>query len=298
MYASFALFTGIFLAFVFGNPFSGMSKKLVRKLLPWSIVGLGFGTDLSEVITVGFTSIWYTFFGILFTAIFGIFLGYVFNISRNLSVLITFGTAICGGSAIAAISPAIKADHHDTSTALAVVFLLNSIALLLFPFIGHLLDLSQEQFGLWSALAIHDTSSVVGATMQYGAESLSIGTTIKLARALWIVPITFMISIIYTHKFNKHLKKGGSKPQKPWFILWFLCAAACVTWIPFLKTPGMYIRHIAEVGLIFTLFLIGSNFSKSSLKQLGIKPFLQGVLLWLVILILTLLAIYFKIISV
>jgi len=187
MSAGIAVVSGIILSVVFENPYIEKSKKIASKLLTWSVIGLGFGMNLIIVAKVGLHGIGYTVIGIVVCTILGLFLGKWLRNQRDTSVLITFGTAICGGSAIAAIAPTIKAKHHEISVALAIVFLLNAVSLFIFPFVGHFLHLSQDQFGLWSALAIHDTSSVVGATLQYGPQALNVGTTVKLARALWII---------------------------------------------------------------------------------------------------------------
>lgn len=282
MRAALALFAGITLSLIVGNPYAAFTKKWMSVLLTWSVVGLGFGINLMTVASVGATGIGYTVLSIGFCAMLGLALGRFLKNPRDASVLITFGTAICGGSAIAAIAPAIRAEAHDISVALAIVFVLNAIALFVFPVIGHHLQLTQEQFGLWSALAIHDTSSVVGATLQYGPQALETGTTVKLARALWIVPLTLIIGWVYSHFiFKKMPAKPGQTLKKPWFILGFLLASAIVTWIPFMKTPGFYIRMLAEAGLVLTLFCIGANLSRSTLQAMGLRPFIQGFLLWL-----------------
>lgn len=292
MSAGLAVISGIILATLFHNPYLNFTKKITPKLLTWSVVGLGCGMNLITVAKVGATGISYTFISIFFTAFVGLLLGFLLRNSRDTSVLITFGTAICGGSAIAAIAPTIKAKGPEISVALAIVFLLNAIALLIFPPIGHYFHLSQHQFGLWSALAIHDTSSVVGASLQYGKEALEVGTTVKLARALWIIPVTLGLSFFYSkYIFHSVHSEEASKPKKPWFILGFLLAAALVTWVPVLKEPGFIARHIAERVLILTLFCIGANLSRSAIKSVGIKPFVQGFLLWIVTAVVVLFAI-------
>ena len=298
--AGIAVISGIVLSLVFGNPYPEVTKKIASKLLTWSVVGLGFGMNLITVASVGLHGIGYTIVSILFCTILGIALGRLLKNQRDTSVLITFGTAICGGSAIAAISPTIKAKHHEISVSLAIVFLLNGISLFIFPFVGHQLGLSQNQFGLWSALAIHDTSSVVGASLQYGAQALNIGTTVKLARALWIVPITFILGLVYSQFVFKKLNQDGKAEtvKKPWFILGFIAAAAIVTWIPVLKIPGLFIRDIAEQALVVTLFCIGANLSRSAIKTVGVKPFIQGIVLWVIMASVSLLAIYTNIISI
>lgn len=288
MRAGLAIFLGISLSFLLENPYQTYTKHWVSRLLTWSVVGLGFGMNLITVAKVGVQGIGYTLFSIAFCLIAGLILGRLFKIPRDTSVLITCGTAICGGSAIAAIAPAIRAKGHDISLALATVFLLNAIGLFVFPPLGHYLNLSQASFGLWSALAIHDTSSVVGATMQYGQEALEVGTTVKLARALWIVPLTFLISFIYSRFIWHKEETQAQKPKRPWFILGFLVAAALATWVPWFAQPGQIIRQIAEQGLVLTLFLIGANVSRTTLKEVGLAPFMQGVLLWLVMGVVTL----------
>ena len=294
MSAGLAVLSGVALSLIFHNPFPEVTKKIAATLMTWSVVGLGFGMNLIVVAKVGAHGIGYTLLSISLCALLGLSLGYVLKNKRDTSVLITFGTAICGASTIAAIAPTIRAKHHEITVALAIIFMLNAVALFVFPPIGHLLHLSQEQFGLWSALAIHDTSSVVGATLQYGDEALNVGTTVKLARALWIVPLTIIIGFYYSrmifHKEESHMQ---GKAKKPWFILGFLLAAASVTWIPFLKQPGLIIREVAEQALVVTLFCIGANLSRDTIKTVGIKPFVQGILLWVMMGMLTLLAIYY-----
>ena len=298
MGAGIAVVCGIFFSLVFGNPYLESTKKIASKLLMWSVVGLGFGMNLLVVAKVGAHGIGYTVVGIALCTGLGLFLGYWLKNQRDTSVLITLGTAICGGSAIAAIAPTIKAKHHEISVALAIVFLLNAVSLFIFPFIGHLLGLSQDQFGLWSALAIHDTSSVVGATMQYGPQALNVGTTVKLARALWIVPVTLIVGLVYARTvFKQDHLESQEKMKKPWFILGFLAAAALVTWVPSLKPTGFFIRDISEQALIVTLYCIGANLSRAAIKQVGVKPFVQGFFLWASMASLTLAAIYFKIIA-
>ena len=298
MSAGIAVISGIILSVVFENPYIEKTKIIASKLLAWSVVGLGFGMNLITVAKVGLHGIGYTILSILLCTIMGILLGKWMSNKRDTSVLITFGTAICGGSAIAAISPTIKAKHHEISVALAIVFLLNAVSLFVFPSVGHALKLTQSQFGLWSALAIHDTSSVVGATLQYGAQALDVGTTVKLARALWIVPITFILGSIYSRYIFNKAEHGEMGPvKKPWFILGFLGAAALVTWVPVLKAPGLFIRDISEQALIVTLFCIGANLSRAAIKSVGVKPFIQGLILWILMASITLFAIYFKFIS-
>ncbi len=289
MSAGIAVLSGIVLSLTLGNPYAEWTRKITSTLLTWSIVGLGFGMNLMLVVHVGVQGIGYTIISIVLAMTLGLCLGRVFKNSGEGSLLITVGTAICGGSAIAAIASTIRAKHENTSVALAVVFVLNAVALFVFPVIGHLAQLTQTQFGIWSALAIQDTSSVVGATLQYGHQSLEIGTTVKLARALWIVPMTIAIGAIYARR--THHEPGKAKAKKPWFILGFLLAAALVTWVPSLQTAGMKIHNIATQVLVAALFCIGSNLSRTTLKTLGLRPLLQGLILWIVLATTTFIAI-------
>ncbi|WP_222435661.1 YeiH family protein [Fluviispira vulneris] len=291
--AGLAVLSGILLSLILQNPYHKQTKQIAAKFLSWSIIGLGFGMNLIKVAEVGLNGVTYTIIGIALTLILGIIIGKILNNKRDMSLLISVGTAICGGSAIAALAPAIKANNNDISVSLAIVFILNALALFIFPPIGEFFNLSQVQFGLWSALAIHDTSSVVGATLAYGEQSLEMGTTVKLARAIWIVPVVFLIGIYYAKYIFKNGENPKEKVKKPWFIIWFLLAAAIVTWVPSLQAPGQIIRGISERMLIIILFCIGSNLSRSAIKSVGIHPFIQGVLLWLIMASLTFMAIYF-----
>ena len=272
-----ALMVGIAVALTMGNPYPVTTARLVTPLLQISVVGLGAGMNLAEVGRAGVHGFFYTVIGIALTMSIGLTLGRLIRTERDTSLLVTVGTAICGGSAIAAVAPAIRAKSHDVSVALATVFFLNAVALFIFPWIGHHLGLGQMQFGVWSALAIHDTSSVVGAAMQYGARALEIATTIKLTRALWIVPVTFAIGMLW----NRGNKEAGSgKAKRPWFILGFLAAAALVTWIPSLKHSGNLVFVSAQRSLVVTLFLIGSGLSRRALQVVGRRPLIQGFVLW------------------
>lgn len=275
-----ALLTGVVIAVAFGNPYLEHTRKWTHKLLTWSVVGLGAGMNLETVARVGIQGLGYTMTSIAFVLVLGFILVKLLNIEKETGLLITIGTAICGGSAIAAVTPVLRAKHHNVSVALGTVFILNAMALVIFPPVGHFLQMSQEHFGLWSALAIHDTSSVVGATVSYGAKAAEVGTTVKLARALWIVPLAFAIGFIV----NRNNKNGGEagKAKKPWFILGFLIAAALVTWVPQLKPAGHIVEMVAKRTLVVTLFLIGAGLSKETLKQVGLRPFILGVLLWLI----------------
>lgn len=281
----FALFAGIVLAFTIGHPFYSINGKLTKILLQTSVVGLGFGMNVYDAVEAGKDGLIFTVFSITTTILLGIFLGKIFKTPKKTSILISSGTAICGGSAIAAVSPVIDADQDETSVALGIIFILNSIALFIFPPIGHLLHLDQEQFGFWSAIAIHDTSSVVGAAQRYGDKALQIATTIKLERTLWIIPI----SIIFAFIFGKG--KGKKKISIPYFILYFIIAMLISSFIPQIQPVAEVITFGAKRCLTLTLFLIGAGLSPNTFKQVGVKPLLQGVLLWLFISVLSLAAI-------
>lgn len=284
-----ALFLGVALAVSVGNPYLSLTKKWAQKLLPIAVIGLGAGMNLHVVGQVGLAGFGYTIIGIAATMAIGLFLGHVFKSDRETSLLITVGTAICGGSAIAAVAPSIRAKNQNVSVALGTVFILNATALVFFPFVGHYVALNETQFGLWSALAIHDTSSVVGASLQFGAHAVEVATTVKLARALWIVPITLIIGFLYSRK--ETTSETPEKAKRPWFILGFLIAAAIVTLIPTLQPAGHAIERAAKQLMVLTLFLIGSNLNRETIRAVGIKPFLQGAILWLIVLSATLSAI-------
>lgn len=288
-----ALLLGIAVALTVGNPYLAFTRKVTPKLMAYAIIGLGAGMDLIVVGRVGLQGIGYTVIGISLTYLLGMSLAKLLKIRGDTGLLVTTGTAICGGSAIAALAPAISAKTEEVSVALATVFCLNALALVIFPPLGHLLEMSQGQFGLWCALAIHDTSSVVGSAMQFGPEALAIGTTVKLARALWIVPVVWVISTIREHHTKSAAVEGSPviKAKKPWFILGFLAVAAVVTFIPALKEPGEFVALVARRGLVVTLFLIGANLTKATLKSVGVRPLAQGVALWLTVSSVTLAAI-------
>lgn len=294
--SSIALFLGLVLALAFGNPYSQLMGKYTHRMLALSVVGLGGGMNLKVIAEVGLQGVGYTVVGILFTFTLGSLLGRALKIPKATSTLISVGTAICGGSAIAAVTPVIRAKQHETTVALATVFILNALALMSFPILGHIFELTQDQFGLWSALAIHDTSSVVGATLEYGSRALEVGTTVKLARALWIIPVALLISAFY--KQDKSDAKKTVKAKKPWFILGFIIMAAVVTWVPELQDTGHFIEGLARKLMVLTLFFIGSSLTWSRLKSVGVKPFLQGVLLWIVVSVSTLLAILSNVIQI
>ena len=284
-----ALALGLILAFTIGNPFPEQTKKTTKILLQASVVLLGFGMNLTAVVNAGKNGILFTIATIFGTLILGYTIGKLLKINEKISALISSGTAICGGSAIAAVAPAIDADSEETSVSLGTVFILNSIALFIFPFIGHALNLTENQFGVWSAIAIHDTSSVVGAAAKYGDQALQIATTVKLARALWIAPVALLFAFLYRSKNTA--KK--TKIAIPWFIFLFLLATVIRTYTPSEIPPSIFdsLVNLAKAGLTVTLFLIGASLSRETLKKVGIKPLIQGVFLWLLISIVSLWAV-------
>ncbi len=273
--APIALVLGIVVANVIGNPFPKQAAKGTKYLLQASVVGLGFGIHAQTALQAGSQGFLFTVVSIFGTLLLGYFMGKLLKVDSKTSQLVSVGTAICGGSAIAAISPIIQAEQKQISVSLGIVFILNSVALFLFPVIGHLLDLSQAQFGLWSAIAIHDTSSVVGAASEYGPEALKIATTVKLARALWIIPVSFGMAFIY--------KNSAGKVTIPYFIGWFVVAMLLNSFIPAVHTESPYIVSVAKAGLTLTLFLIGASLSITMLKSVGPRAMVQGLVLWVII---------------
>ena len=269
-----ALLGGLIYGFTVEHPFHAESRKLSKFLLQLSVVALGFGMNLHQVLRAGRSGFFYTALSITGAILLGLALGKVFGVGKRPAFLISAGTAICGGSAIAAVGPIANANEEEMAISLGAVFILNSIALLLFPWIGFHLGMTQEQFGLWSALAIHDTSSVVGAAARYGAIALGIATTVKLARALWIVPLSFVTAAT---------TKSKAKVQWPWFILFFGLAALLNTLLPGLSKGFASLSHLGAIGLTATLFLIGTGLDKKALKQVGVRPLVQGVVLWVIV---------------
>jgi len=270
----FALLGGLIYGLTVMHPFHAESKKLSKFLLQASVVALGFGMNLHEVLHAGRSGFLYTALSITGAMLLGLGLGYLIHVQKKAAFLISAGTAICGGSAIAAVGPIAEASEEEMAVSLGTVFILNSVALFLFPVIGIALHLSQTQFGLWSALAIHDTSSVVGATAKYGAEALGVGTTIKLARALWIVPLSVVTAIFL---------KSKARIQWPWFILLFCLAAMLNTLFPTFNGTFGALNHLGRIGLTVTLFLIGTGLNKQTLAKVGIRPLLQGLILWIIV---------------
>ncbi len=278
-----ALTTGILFGLSFKHPYIGESRGIARTLLQCSVVALGFGMNLHEVLRAGRSGFMYTALGISFALLAGLALGKVLQVRGNSSFLITTGTAICGGSAIAAIGPILQANEEEMAVSLGTVFILNSVALLIFPPIGNALHLSQSQFGLWAALAIHDTSSVVGAATKYGPQAVVIGTTVKLARALWIVPLALATASVRRSRAEKTSSGETGVPtvQFPWFIIFFVLAALANTYLPALPSATKTFFTLGRLGLTATLFLIGSGISRDTLKEVGWRPLLLGVFLWL-----------------
>jgi uncharacterized integral membrane protein (TIGR00698 family) len=266
---------GLIIAQFIGHPYLHLNHKATHILLQVSVVGLGFGMNVTSALKAGKEGILFTIVSIIGTLVIGFFMGKFLKIEKKTSYLISTGTAICGGSAIAAISPVIKAEEKQISVALGTIFILNSAALFLFPFIGHQLNLSQSHFGMWCAIAIHDTSSVVGAASKYGPQALEIGTTVKLARALWIIPVAFLSTFIF--------KSKDSKIKIPYFIGLFVLAMIANTYIPFVQQYNHYLTNIAKAGLTLTLFLIGCGLNRKTISSVGFKPLIQGVILWVII---------------
>ena len=267
-----ALVLGLIVANLFGHPFLKLNHKATHFLLQFSVVGLGFGMNVHSAVSAGKEGFLFTIISIVSTLVLGTFLGKWLKTEKKTSHLISCGTAICGGSAIAAIAPVIKSNEKQTSVALGVIFILNSVALFLFPAVGDWLDLSQKEFGLWCAIAIHDTSSVVGAASKYGPEALQIATTVKLARALWIIPVALITAFIFKNK--------SGKIKIPYFIGLFILAMIANTYLPQMKSIGPHFVSVAKIGLTVTLFLIGAGLNRTVLKSVGLKPLAQGILLW------------------
>jgi len=277
-----ALLAGLIFGAISTHPYKAESRMLSKVLLQSAVVGLGFGMNLQEVLRAGSSGFLYTALGIGFAMIVGTLLGKLLSVQPRPGFLISTGTAICGGSAIAAVGPIVGASEDEMSVSLGTVFLLNSIALLTFPTIGVMLKLSQSQFGLWAALAIHDTSSVVGASAKYGAAALAVGTTVKLARALWIVPLSLGTAAV---------KGSKTRIQWPWFILFFCLAALANTYFFSGTVAYRFLSSAGKLMLVITLFLIGASLSPAALRKVGPRPLLQGVVLWIVVAVVSLLAI-------
>jgi len=279
--AAAALIGGAVLALTLGNRWLDLTRTWTHRLLPLAVVGLGADMNLRAVAKAGLHGLGYTAISLALVLALGWWLARLMKVERDAGLLISVGTAICGGSAIAAVAPVLRAKEQELSVALATVFLLNAVALVIFPPLGHAAGLGQDAFGLWSALAIHDTSSVVGAGLAYGPRALEVATTVKLARALWIVPLTLGIGWLVA-------RRGGTSTdappvKKPWFIAGFLAMAALVTFVPVLHEPGRFIAAGARRVLVLTLFLIGAGLSRDALRSVGLRPFMLGLVLWLLV---------------
>jgi uncharacterized integral membrane protein (TIGR00698 family) len=275
-----ALLMGLIIAQFIGHPYLNLNHKATHILLQVSVVGLGFGMNMNNALKTGKEGFVLTIVSIIGTILLGIALGKILKIEEKISYLIAIGTAICGGSAIAAISPVIKANEKQISVALGTIFILNSVALVIFPFIGHYLHLSENQFGLWCAIAIHDTSSVVGAAGKYGTQALEVATTIKLARALWIIPLALLSTFIFKNK--------ETKIKIPYFIGLFILAMIASTYNSFVQEYSHHITSFAKATLTLTLFLIGCGLSRKVLVSVGYKPLAQGIVIWIIISVATL----------
>jgi len=274
----FALLGGLIFGLAAVHPFPRQSKRLAKFLLQASVVALGFGMNLHQVLQAGRSGFLYTAVSITTVMLLGLGFGYLLSVGKKSAFLISAGTAICGGSAIAAVGPIADASEEEMAVSLGAVFILNSVALFLFPLVGYAFHLTQSQFGLWSALAIHDTSSVVGATAKYGPTALAVGTTVKLARALWIVPLSLLTAVTL---------KSKARIQWPWFILFFCLATLLNTVLPDLSPnfiPAFSIlNRLGKIGLTVTLFLIGTGLNQQTLKQVGVRPLVQGLVLWIIV---------------
>lgn len=281
-----ALALGLAFALTLDNPYRDRGGRQVRWLLQACVVLLGFGVDLPAVWRIGSQGALFAALTLFATFTLGYWLSRLFDINRRTSLLISAGTAICGGSAIAAVGTAVEAEPSEMSVAMGTVFLLNAVALYLFPPLGHLLDLSQGQFGTWAGIAIHDVSSVAGAGAAYGDEALRTATVVKLSRVLWIVPVTFAAAAFFPHP---HAAKR--RLPLPWFIAGFLLASALGSSLPAVAAYALPLAHLAKTGFAVTLFCIGAGLSREALRQVGYKPLLQGVLLWLFVSSVSLLAV-------
>jgi uncharacterized integral membrane protein (TIGR00698 family) len=277
-----ALAAGIAFAMVLVHPFERQSARASKLLLQFSVIALGFGIDFGQVLQTGRASFLYTAIGITVAMGLGLLVGRILKVGSKAAFLITAGTAICGGSAIAALAPITNPDEEELATSLGTIFTLNSLALLFFPMIGFALHMTQPQFGLWSALAIHDTSSVVGAAARFGSQALAIGTVVKLTRALWIVPVAMLTAVV---------NKGQARVKIPWFILFFCLAALSKTWLAGSEFLFAKLSHLGHLGLATTLFLIGTGITPRMIKQAGPRVMLQGVILWILVATLSLLMI-------
>jgi uncharacterized integral membrane protein (TIGR00698 family) len=275
-----ALLLGVAFGLFVAHPYAAAARRASRILLQVSVVGLGFAMNFSDVLHAGASGFVYTLLGIAFALGLGTIVGRILSVPGKAAYLISVGTAICGGSAIAATGPVIHASDEEMSVSIGTVFLLNALGLIFFPPLGRVLGLTESQFGLWAALAIHDTSSVVGAGAKYGAVALTVATTVKLVRAMWIVPLTLGTASVLAWRAKRAQRPGPAIPW-PWFILFFLAAAALRSYVPTLAPIYPWLSHTGHIGLTVTLFLIGTGMSRASLQEVGFRPLVQGVLLWI-----------------
>ena len=274
-----ALALGLALALTLGNPYHDLSKNASKWLLQGCVVLLGFGMNLAVVLKAGANGAGFAAGSIGFTFLLGFWLRGRLGIGAKTSTLISAGTAICGGSAIAAVGSVIGAVEGDMTVAMGTVFVLNAVALFVFPVIGHAFSLSPTQFGTWAGVAIHDVSSVVGAASRYGGGALETATAVKLSRALWIIPVS--LAAAFAFKRSAAPGEAAGRVQIPWFIGLFVLASVARTLLPGVAASAPAITHVATVGLTVTLFLIGAGLSRTMLRAVGWKPMAQGVLLWL-----------------
>ncbi|MDE6136417.1 MAG: putative sulfate exporter family transporter [Muribaculaceae bacterium] len=273
--APIALLAGLIFAFTCKNPYPKFNKKCSKYLLQVAVVCLGFGMNLQESLRSGADGMLFSVVSVVSVMAMGVILGYAMHLNRKTAYLISSGTAICGGSAIAAVGPVLRADEDEMAVSLGVIFILNAVALFIFPPLGHLLDMSQAQFGTWAAIAIHDTSSVVGAGEVYGEEALQMATLIKLTRALWIIPLAFATMFVF--------RDGSGKVSIPWFIFLFVLAMVANTYLPMPEWLTAALVWVARRGMVVTLFLIGASLSLATVRQVGVKPLLLAVALWILI---------------
>lgn len=273
--APIALLAGLIFAFTLKNPCPRFNKKMSKYLLQVAVVCLGFGMNLQESLRSGAEGMMFTIVSVVGVMCLGVLLGYMMHINRKTAYLISSGTAICGGSAIAAVGPVLKADENEMAVSLGVIFILNAVALFIFPPLGHMLDMSQTQFGTWAAIAIHDTSSVVGAGEVYGEQALQIATLIKLTRALWIIPLALVTMFLFRDR--------SGKISVPWFIFIFILAMIANTYLPLPAWFTTAMQWVARRGMVVTLFLIGASLSLTTVRQVGVKPLLLAVALWIII---------------
>jgi uncharacterized integral membrane protein (TIGR00698 family) len=289
--AAAALGLGVLVGLLFGNPFLKQTRRLTPVLISAAVVGLGAGMNLHVIADVGRHGLGLTVVGIALCLALGWFLTLYLGIPHKTGLLISVGTAICGGSAIAAMTTAVGANDEETSVALGTVFLLNGAALFLFPAIGHYAHLDQETFGWWAALSIHDTSSVVGAALVYGSRALAVATTVKLARAMWILPLTAAVALARSRSSSGH-----RRIVPPWFLAGFLAAASLSTWVPAFQPIGRHLSASAQVLMAAILFLVGTNLTRAAIGAVGMKPFACGAVLWATMASLTFAALFWRIV--